>query len=148
MPLHDVDEVTGNTEYWEAYCVKKWQSPFRHGFFPPVVADESKQPVGGRVQHRYWQRHLKQRHQQQQRGGGATTAPRSQSVPAMARPTQPPSAADSSKATDKHQQQRDQQSCRHTDDPGADAMSKPLAVPDVYKLRYMHCNYMSRDDWY
>lgn len=25
---------------------------------------------------------------------------------------------------------------------------KPLAVPDVHKLRYMSNNYMTADDWY
>ena len=26
--------------------------------------------------------------------------------------------------------------------------SRPLNVPDVHKLRYMHNNYMTKDDWY
>lgn len=29
-----------------------------------------------------------------------------------------------------------------------DTPCKPLAVPDVHKLRYMHNDYMSHDDWY
>ena len=29
-----------------------------------------------------------------------------------------------------------------------DTPCKPLAVPDVHKLRYMHNNYMTADDWY
>ena len=29
-----------------------------------------------------------------------------------------------------------------------DTPCKPLAVPDVHKLRYMHTDYMTYDDWY
>ena len=29
-----------------------------------------------------------------------------------------------------------------------DTPFRPLAVPDVHKLRYMHNDYMSHDDWY
>lgn len=29
-----------------------------------------------------------------------------------------------------------------------DTPCRPLAVPDVHKLRYMHNNYMTSDDWY
>lgn len=155
MPVKYAEEATGNTEYWDAYCVKKWQNPFRHAYFPPVVADETKQPVGGRVQHRYWLRHVQQVQQQ----CAAARALRSTSLPAMARATFPPptySAGGTNKAINKQDQrqchchchQSGKPMCHKADKSSSDSISKPLAVPDVHKLRYMHGKYISCDDWY
>ena len=146
--MSDALEETPNSEYWDSYCVKKWQSPFRHGYFPSVVTDEFKQPVGGRVQHRHHQMYLSSLQ-------ASSSSPfRSRYTPAMAcyysAPTPTVCSVTSKTANEKvlaAPNKPAETECKNVCKFNAE-MGKPLAVPDILKLRYMHNYYITRDDWY
>ena len=176
MSRNNISPTPGVSEYYDEYCLGFRNKPLSNKpvLIPPCRKSEDIEPVGGRNQERarraMMERCKKQQQQQQQQltgsagcSGidGALVATRFTSSERGTHHVQPqwrdPRWSDAGRFTtstlynpaDRDPSFRNQFYMYNTTriDPML-TPCKPMAVPDVHKLRYMHGTYMSPDDWY
>ena len=145
------------SEYYDEYCIKKNKDSAKNTVVPEIRANELKQPVGGKKTHELLTTISKQNASaNQQTNSQLTNSQRDLSW--KFNDVSEPMRADHIimyEPIGRHLWNENNMYALGAAYPirrelkdGENPFSSPLAVPDVHKLRYMHNNYMTPDDWY